>query len=251
MALAADSSFASSPDEIARELLDILNAFLAETRGAGAPVVTASLDSLLERDLGLDSLSRFELWLRVEHGFGVSVDEDALAQIETPRDLLRLLLGGSKRQAHAADVVQLAERGSASVPEAATTLLEVLHWHARAHPDRLHVTYLESEDAQASLTYAGLVREMETVAAGLQREGLEPGQAVAIMLPTGLEFFAAYYGVLAAGGIPVPIYPPRPAGAARRPRARQAGILDSCVARMLVTVSRGEDGGHAASRPGR
>ncbi len=235
MALAADSSFASSPDDIARELLDILNAFLAETRGAGAPVVTASLDSLLERDLGLDSLSRFELWLRVEHGFGVSVDEDALAQIETPRDLLRLLLGGSKRQAHAADVVQLAERGSASVPEAATTLLEVLHWHARAHPDRLHVTYLESEDAQASLTYAGLVRQMETVAAGLQREGLEPGQAVAIMLPTGLEFFAAYYGALAAGGIPVPIYPPVRLAQLADHVARQAGILDSCLARMLVT----------------
>ena len=102
MAVPAESMPTLSPDETARALIDILNAFLAETRGAGAPVITAHLDSLLERDLGLDSLSRFELWLRVEQAFGIGVDEEKLAEIETARDLLRLLLAGSKRQAHAA-----------------------------------------------------------------------------------------------------------------------------------------------------
>jgi 1-acyl-sn-glycerol-3-phosphate acyltransferase len=56
------------------------------------------------------------------------------------------------------------------------------------------------------------------------------------MLPTGREFFAAYYGVLAAGGIPVPIYPPfRLAQLADHVR-RQAGILQGSVARVLITV---------------
>jgi len=236
MAAAAESLPALSPDETARSLIDILNAFLAETRGAGAPVITANLDSLLERDLGLDSLSRFELWLRVEQAFGVGVEEEKLAEIETARDLLRLLLAGSKRQAHAADVVQLADRGVATVPEHATTLLEALEWHVRAQPDRLHITILDGDAEEARLTYADLARDMAAVAAGLQREGLEPGQAVAIMLPTGRDFFAAYYGVLAAGGVPVPIYPPiRLAQLADHVR-RQAGILQSSVARLLVTV---------------
>jgi 1-acyl-sn-glycerol-3-phosphate acyltransferase len=236
MAVPAESMPTLSPDETARALIDILNAFLAETRGAGAPVITASLDSLLERDLGLDSLSRFELWLRVEQAFGIGVDEEKLAEIETARDLLRLLLAGSKRQAHAADVVQLADRGVATVPEDATTLLEALEWHVRAQPDRLHITILDGEQEEARLTYADLARDMAAVAGGLQREGIEPGQAVAIMLPTGRDFFAAYYGVLAAGGIPVPIYPPlRLAQLADHVR-RQAGILQSSVARVLVTV---------------
>src|SRR5262245_10381269 len=235
-AATAESLPALSPDETARSLIDILNAFLAETRGAGAPVVTAHLDSLLERDLGLDSLSRFELWLRVEQVFGVGVDDEQLAEIETARDMLRLLLAGSKRQAHAADVVQLADRGVAKVPEDATTLLQALEWHVRAQPDRLHITILDGEQEEARLTYADLARDMDAIAAGLQREGLEPGQAVAIMLPTGRDFFAAYYGVLAAGGIPVPIYPPlRLAQLADHVR-RQAGILQSAVARCLVTV---------------
>jgi 1-acyl-sn-glycerol-3-phosphate acyltransferase len=236
MAAAPESIPALSPDETARRLVDILNAFLAETRGAGAPVVTAHLDSLLERDLGLDSLSRFELWLRVEQAFGVGVEEEKLAEIETARDLLRLLLAGSKRHAHAADVVQLTDRGVATVPESATTLLEALDWHVRAQGDRLHITILDGEREEARLTYADLARDMEAVAAGLQREGLEPGQAAAIMLPTGRDFFAAYYGVLRAGGVPVPIYPPfRLAQLADHVR-RQAGILQSAVARVLVTV---------------
>ncbi|OZA92651.1 MAG: hypothetical protein B7X57_07560, partial [Erythrobacter sp. 34-65-8] len=45
-------------------------------------------------------------------------------------------------------------------------------------------------------------------AAGLQGLGLQPRQTVAIMLPTSREYFFAYFGVLLAGGIPVPIYPP-------------------------------------------
>ena len=34
------------------------------------------------------------------------------------------------------------------------------------------------------------------------------GQTVAIMLPTGLGYFFSFLGILQAGGIPVPIYPP-------------------------------------------
>ena len=235
MALAAQSQPAPSPEQTARELLDILNAFLAETRSAGAPVVTAALDSHLERDLGLDSLGRYELWLRVEQAFEVGVADETLAQIETPRDMLRALLAGSKRHAHAADVVQLAEGRAEAAPEAATTLLEVLDWHVRAHSDRVTINLLEGDEGHSAMTYADLAREMEAVAGGLQREGLEPGQAVAIMLPTGREFFVTYYGTLAAGGIPVPIYPPvRLAQLADHVR-RQAGILQSCVARVLVT----------------
>jgi 1-acyl-sn-glycerol-3-phosphate acyltransferase len=236
MAVATQSDPGLSTEQTARTLVGLLNAFLAETRSATGPVVTATLDSQLERDLGLDSLGRYEVWLRVEQEFGISVSDDTLAQIETPRDMLRALLAGSKRHALAADFVDLAGDTAEAAPEAATTLLEVLEWHVRTHPDRATITLLEGDDGHASLSYADLARDADAVAGGLQREGLEPGQAVAIMLPTGREFFAAYYGVLAAGGIPVPIYPPfRLAQLADHVR-RQAGILESAVARVLITV---------------
>lgn len=43
---------------------------------------------------------------------------------------------------------------------------------------------------------------------GLQARGIEPGDRVAIMLPTAADFFPAFFGMLYAGAVPVPIYPP-------------------------------------------
>jgi acyl carrier protein len=68
------------------------------------------LDHSLERDYGLDSLSRAELLLRIERELGVAPEEAALSEAETPRDLLRALL----RVAVAAPA--RAARASAPVP---------------------------------------------------------------------------------------------------------------------------------------
>ena len=56
-----------------------------------APPVT--LDSVLDRDLGLDSLARVELLVRVEQAFGVALPENTLQVAQTPRDLLAALDG--------------------------------------------------------------------------------------------------------------------------------------------------------------
>ena len=45
-----------------------------------------SMDSALDRDLGLDSLARAELLLRLERRFGAGLPEQVLAAAETPRD---------------------------------------------------------------------------------------------------------------------------------------------------------------------
>jgi 1-acyl-sn-glycerol-3-phosphate acyltransferase len=74
------------------------------------------------------------------------------------------------------------------------------------------------------------------IAAGLRQGGLEPGRSVAIMLPTSREFFTAFFGVLYAGGVPVPIYPPfRPSQLEDHLR-RQAGILSNAQAALLITM---------------
>src|SRR5262245_66473388 len=136
MAVAASVEPAPSPEQIARSLLDVLRAFLAESRGADGPVIKATLDSRLERDLGLDSLGRYELWLRVEQAFGVSVADDTLAQVETPRDMLRALLAGSQRQAHAAHVVRLAGERAVASRGTAVTLPQVLDLQSLPDPIR-------------------------------------------------------------------------------------------------------------------
>ncbi|MCB1801110.1 MAG: AMP-binding protein, partial [Gammaproteobacteria bacterium] len=66
--------------------------------------------------------------------------------------------------------------------------------------------------------------------------GLLPGQAVAIMLPTGRDYLQSFLGILLAGGVPVPIYPPlRPAQLEDHLR-RHAGILNNAAVVLLITV---------------
>jgi long-chain acyl-CoA synthetase len=55
------------------------------------------------------------------------------------------------------------------------------------------------------LTYAELDDRSARVAALLREKGLEQGDRVGVMLPNVLEFPIAYYGVLRAGGVVVPM----------------------------------------------
>jgi 1-acyl-sn-glycerol-3-phosphate acyltransferase len=77
-----------------------------------------------------------------------------------------------------------------------------------------------------------------TVAAGLQRSGLAPGESVALMLPTSLAFFEAFTGILLAGGVPIPIYPPFRASQIEDHLRRQARILDNGRAVLLISDER-------------
>ena len=56
------------------------------------------------------------------------------------------------------------------------------------------------------------------------------------MLPTSPEYFHTYFGVLLAGGIPVPIYPPASLSQIEEHVRRHASILSNAEASILVTV---------------
>ena len=56
------------------------------------------------------------------------------------------------------------------------------------------------------------------------------------MLPTSRDFFAGFYGILLAGGIPVPIYPPARLSQLEEHLRRQRQILSNAESVMLLTV---------------
>ena len=117
-------------------------------------------------------------------------------------------------------------------------MIEVLQWYADRAGDRVHITLLGDGAPPGQLTHAGLLERARTVAAGLQRSGLAPGQSVALMLPTSLAFFEAFTGILLAGGVPIPIYPPFRASQAEDHLRRQAHILDNGQAVLLISDER-------------
>jgi long-chain acyl-CoA synthetase len=56
-------------------------------------------------------------------------------------------------------------------------------------------------------TYAEVVKAIDEVALGLADLGIEPGDRVGILADTRLEWTLASYGISAAGGVVVPVYP--------------------------------------------
>jgi len=218
-------------------LIEMIRQLAAELHPSRA-AIPSSLDGRLEQDYGFDSLGRVELFLRIERRFGVSLPEAIMAEAETPRDLLRAMLAASPvHPAHAGAIERVSALAVESeTPDEAVTLPEVLAWHVRRHPDRPHIVLQDEEGGERTITYAELDQAARAVAAGLIERGLEPGRAVAIMLPTSVEYFFSFFGILLAGGIPVPIYPPARASQIEDHLKRHAGILSNALTEVLITV---------------
>ena len=223
-------------------LLGVVRQLLSELHPHRSNPAPVTLDSLLDRDLGFDSLERMELLHRLEQAFGVHLPEQDVVGAEVPRDLWHTLRRASPA-AQAADMLAapgLETPAVGEAPSAAGTLIDALAWHVRHHPDRPHVTLVGDGDQADTLTYADLQRAAEAVAGGLQARGLQPQQTVALMLPTGREFFAAFFGILLAGGIPVPIYPPARLSQIEEHLRRQIRILANAGIVALITVSEAQ-----------
>jgi hypothetical protein len=91
----------------------------------------------------MDSLVRVELFTRVESRFHINLPEQAFAEVETPRDLLRAIARahGSRSQYSSSVISNLTMGEGAVAPDTAQTLVDVLYWHVATHPDRPHTQF--------------------------------------------------------------------------------------------------------------
>ncbi len=204
-------------------------------------------DVSFERELGLGSLERVELGVRAGEAFGVHLPEEAFATADTPRQLLAHL---DQRRGPAAAAIPVRSTTAADrrallpsappspAPVDAVTLVEVLEYHVRHQPDRVHLVLEDDDGSALPITYRMLHRAALSVARSLRAAGLDRGRCVAIMLPTGLGYFASFMGVLLAGGVPVPLYPPMRLDRIAEYMARSSRILDNAQAQLLVTFDR-------------
>jgi acyl-CoA synthetase (AMP-forming)/AMP-acid ligase II len=67
-----------------------------------------------------------------------------------------------------------------------------------------HVAIVTS---RGSYSYAALARATQEIARQLRSSGLPPGGRVVLLLDNGPEYVAAFYGILLAGGVAVPLPP--------------------------------------------
>ncbi len=224
------------------DLLNVVRSLYAELHREPAGVDTVGLDSKLERDLGFDSLARVELLHRIEQGLGVRLPDATLGAVESVEDLLRAVASVSTAESARTRSPgsgptapsPITARPSAGVPDHAATLDQVLEWRAQTNPDATHAVVL-NDGQRDTLSFAQLQEGASAVAAGLVNTGVQPGSTVALMLPTSTGYLRAFLGVILAGAIPVPIYPPtRPSQIAEHVH-RHKGILMNAQADTLIT----------------
>jgi len=194
-----------------------------------------ALDDVLDRDLGIGSLERVELLTRLEDAFGIRLPDSALDEADAVRDLLAAVLAGGAPADRVAGEPAVPLAHGVPAPDSAGTLVEVLRWHAQRDPGRVHLVLRLEDDSEQAISYGELWARAGAVAGALRARGIARGEAVALMLRTEPAFFSAFFGVLLAGAVPVPIYPPARPARLEEYATRQVRILDNAQARLLVT----------------
>ena len=98
--------------------------------------------------------------------------------------------------------------------------------------------FVSRDETDRQVPMADIQRHARSIAAALRGAGVATGDRVALVLPTGPEFVACFFGALAAGAIPVPLYPPVRLGKLDEYHGRTTAMLRAVQAALVVTDER-------------
>ncbi|HWM90470.1 MAG TPA: fatty acyl-AMP ligase [Thermoanaerobaculia bacterium] len=118
----------------------------------------------------------------------------------------------------------------------AETLLDYLE-RAGRHPEG-GLRFVDRAERDRWVGWAEVRERALAVCGGLRELGIEHGERVALVFPTGPEFFEAFFGTLLAGAVPVPLYPPVRLGRLDEYFRRTARMLEVTRARVVLADTR-------------
>ncbi|MBR9787452.1 MAG: AMP-binding protein [Vibrionaceae bacterium] len=234
-------------ENITQAVLEIVRDLILELDPEGLSSVSVHLDSDLDRDLCLDSLTRAELLTRIESRFDVSLPEHALSNVATPEDIVGAIITAvpsSKAGLLSESANEIKLDSVNKLPTEVKTLQALLDWHVAHHPERPHLYVYQNADEVVEVNYRKLKEQALKISAGLIDSGVEAGDCVAIMLPTCTDYFYSFFGILYARAVPVPIYPPARIEHVEDHLNRHASILNNAQAKLLITVSEAKPVAH-------
>lgn len=229
----------TTSEAVETRVTDLVDQLVRELRGSHDHRRVRSVDSL-ERDLGISSLERVELLVRLEQEFGVRLGDAAMLEANTAGDLVQAVAAAGPPSDEPMRDAVIAPAAATTVPNAVPTLIDALEWHASRTPDRVHIHLREDDTREIPLTYGWLWQASVAVANGLVARGIGRRETVAIMLRTELAFFTSFIGTLLAGCVPVPLYPPVRADRIEEYAQRQVGILRNADTRLMITFAEVE-----------
>lgn len=218
------------------QVLHIVKEFLVQLESDRViPLLT--LESKILEDLGIGSLDRAELFSRIEKSFVIQLPDNLIAKAEQIKDLIPAIEDANPpgRMLYHQFFPPIEE--SQVDPSNCQTLVDIIQTYANLEPQRIHMYLQDEQGREKILRYGTLYEKSLEIAKGLQHFGLNRQETVAIMLPTCEGFFYAFLGVLLAGGLPVPIYPPFAPDRIEEYARREAKILRNAEVKILISFS--------------
>jgi acyl-CoA synthetase (AMP-forming)/AMP-acid ligase II len=126
-------------------------------------------------------------------------------------------------------------KGAPAITPKHSTLIEMLDAAAQSE---FGLVFVNRKEQDHDVPFARIRERALSVAADLARRGVRKGDRVALVLPTCPEFVECFFGVLCAGAIPVPLYPPLRLGKMDEFHRRTSAMLQAVDAAMVVTDER-------------
>ncbi len=126
-------------------------------------------------------------------------------------------------------------KGAPAIRPKYETLTEALAAAARTD---LSLHFVDADETDREVPKADVRERGLAIAAELMNRGVRKGDRVALVLPTCPEFVECFFGVMYAGAIPVPLYPPVRLGKLDEYHRRTAAMLKAVDAVLVVTNER-------------
>ncbi len=126
-------------------------------------------------------------------------------------------------------------KGAPEIPAKYETLNDML---AAAAQSRESLIFVDRKEREQDVPMARIRQRALSIAADLMARGVRKGECVALVLPTSPQFVESFFGVLLAGAIPVPLYPPFRLGKLDEYHAKTTAMLNAVSAVMVVTDDR-------------
>lgn len=126
-------------------------------------------------------------------------------------------------------------RGAAAITPKFETINEML---AAAAARDVALTFVNKREEDTAVPMAQIRARALSIAADLISRGVQRGDRVALVLPTSPDFVQCFFGVLCAGAVPVPLYPPIRLGRLEEYHRRTASLLQAVDATIVVTDER-------------
>jgi acyl-CoA synthetase (AMP-forming)/AMP-acid ligase II len=94
--------------------------------------------------------------------------------------------------------------------------------------------FLDRKERETFVPWPEVYQRAQAVAGRLVQLGIGPGERVALIYPTEPGFFDAFFGILLAGAVPAPLYPPVRLGRLGEYHERTAAMLRASSAKLVL-----------------